>query len=94
MSIEAEEELPKGCVPFEVFWSLSGKSRREYRDRVYAALGKIPKLYLAPSTEACRIMNFAEEERSKGASPKFKITYPDAVSGDDFRAASKGKKKT
>ena len=32
-------DLPLGCVPMEVFWSLSGRERKDYRVRIHAALG-------------------------------------------------------
>ena len=83
--LDDDEQLPPGCITRECFWTLLGKERKEYRDRLLASIGMTPRCFLLPSADSRQIMSLAGEKRKEGKKPLIKITYPEVADGETFR---------
>ena len=85
-SSASPEPLPDKCVEPEVFWTLSRPERSAYRSKILILLGRVPEQYVCPTPDDCLSMNAARRLREEGHPVQFTLTYPEAVTGTEFRA--------
>ena len=70
-----------------MFWSLATGDRINYRNKINALIGYVPRPLLQPTPDDCRVIAEARRKLKEGIPIEVRLTFPNAACGDSFRAA-------